>query len=97
MAPECLIEKIFSAKSDVWAFGVLMHELFTAEEPYLGLEPLKVAIEVGKGELKLPAPENAPTALKEIIPRCFSYSPDERPSMNEICDLLVKPKPVAEQ
>ena len=38
MAPESLLDKMWSEKTDVWAFGVLMFEILAREEPYIDLE-----------------------------------------------------------
>ena len=45
-APECLLEGKYSVKSDVWAFGVFMYEVFTCGGiPYttdMGLQVAKI-------------------------------------------------------
>lgn len=43
MAPESLYDNIFSVKSDVWSFGVLMWEVVTlGSTPYPGLSAAEV-------------------------------------------------------
>ena len=34
MAPEALVQKKYSTKSDVWSFGVTVVEILSQEEPY---------------------------------------------------------------
>jgi serine/threonine protein kinase len=36
MAPECLYERKYSIKTDVWAFGVTLFEIVSRGEPYPG-------------------------------------------------------------
>jgi len=39
-APEVMFSKVFSIKSDVWSFGVLLYELITfGQVPYQGKTP----------------------------------------------------------
>ena len=43
MAPESLYDNIFSVKSDVWSFGVLIWEVVTlGSTPYPGLSAAEV-------------------------------------------------------
>lgn len=43
MAPESLVDKKYSAKSDVWAFGVTLWEILAREEPYPELDNVQAA------------------------------------------------------
>lgn len=43
MAPESLMEKKYSAKSDVWAFGVTLWEIICRQEPYPDLDNVQAA------------------------------------------------------
>ncbi len=54
---QALENKKFSAASDVWAYGVLLYEIWTkAETPYKGMNNNKVWVEVTNG-YRLPCPE----------------------------------------
>jgi serine/threonine protein kinase len=69
-APEALEHRKFSAASDVWAFGVLLYELWTrAAMPYSGFNNQKVWIEVQNG-YRLPRPDTCP---QEIYDRMLAW------------------------
>ena len=55
-APEALRDGIYSVKSDIWSYGVLVFEIVTfGSFPYQGLSNRQVVEEVVKGTpLKLP-------------------------------------------
>lgn len=49
MAPESLYDDIFSVKSDIWSFGVLLWEIVTlGSTPYPGLSAGDVMRKVGQ-------------------------------------------------
>ena len=55
MPPECLLYGKFTSASDVWAYGVLLWEVFTfGQQPYAGLtnEEVCCSIIIYKGGLK---------------------------------------------
>jgi len=87
-APEVLNYGTYSSKSDVWAFGVFLWELFSGGIiPYGWLSNQEVYHEVPKG-LRLPKPEKCPTEVWEIILSCFTEDPAERPSFSNIIKRL---------
>lgn len=52
MAPESLYDNVFSVKSDVWSFGVLMWEVVTlGSTPYPGLSAADVMRKVGTSKI----------------------------------------------
>lgn len=36
MAPEALVYREYSVLTDIWSFGVVIYEIFTTSDPYVG-------------------------------------------------------------
>ena len=63
MAPESVLRRIFTSKSDVWSFGVLLWEMWTyGRAPYGALSGLDVASAVNEG-LRLERPGGCDDAM----------------------------------
>lgn len=89
MSPEAILEGDFSTKSDVWAFGVLMWEVFThGEMPHSGQADDEVLADLQAGKARLPQPEGCPSKLYRLMQRCWALSPKDRPSFSEIANTL---------
>ncbi|XP_011637649.1 proto-oncogene tyrosine-protein kinase ROS isoform X2 [Pogonomyrmex barbatus] len=83
MAPESLVDGVFTSQSDVWAFGVLMWEITSlGQQPYPARTNLEVLHYVRAGG-RLPKPLNCPSTLHQLMLRCWSAA-DARPSF-KIC------------
>jgi len=94
MAPESLYDNVYSTKSDVWSFGVLMWEVVTlGSVPYPGLPPSDVMKKVRDG-YRLEKPEHCKRELYNIMIKCWDKSPEIRPSFSDLVkdfeSLLVK-------
>lgn len=90
MAPESLYDNIFSVKSDVWSFGVLIWEVVTlGSTPYPGLSAAEVMKKVRDG-YRLDKPEHCRRELYNIMYYCWDKDPKERPSFTECVQLLEK-------
>ncbi|GFS16031.1 guanylate cyclase [Elysia marginata] len=83
-SPEALRDGIYSFKSDIWSYGVLVFEIITfGSFPYQGLSNRQVVDEVVKGTpLKLPLQCN--DALRSFIRWCMSVDPGYRPDLSDI-------------
>lgn len=89
MSPEAVLEGDFSTKSDVWAFGVLMWEVFThGEMPHGGQADDEVLADLQAGKARLPQPEGCPSKLYRLMQRCWALNPKDRPSFSEIASTL---------
>ncbi|XP_012264218.2 proto-oncogene tyrosine-protein kinase ROS isoform X2 [Athalia rosae] len=88
MAPESLVDGVFTSQSDVWAFGVLMWEITSlGQQPYPARTNLEVLYHVRAGG-RLPKPLNCPTALHQLMLRCWSTA-DARPSFKACLDHII--------
>ncbi|KAF4796561.1 hypothetical protein TURU_082759 [Turdus rufiventris] len=88
MAPESLIDGVFTSRSDVWAFGVLVWEILTlGQQPYPGFSNTEVLHHVQSGG-RLESPNNCPDDLCDLMTRCWSQEPHNRPTFSSIHDKL---------
>eukprot|EP01114_Cavostelium_apophysatum_P018139 TRINITY_DN5544_c0_g1_i4.p1 TRINITY_DN5544_c0_g1~~TRINITY_DN5544_c0_g1_i4.p1 ORF type:complete len:306 (+),score=67.20 TRINITY_DN5544_c0_g1_i4:223-1140(+) len=85
MAPECLRERTYSFKTDVYAFGVTLIEIFTRQVPFAELDLFQLATKVGNGTFVPSAPPGVPPFFANIMNRCLASNPDDRPSFEQIC------------
>ncbi|XP_054268278.1 tyrosine kinase receptor Cad96Ca isoform X1 [Macrosteles quadrilineatus] len=88
MAPESLYDNLFSVKSDIWSFGVLIWEIVTlGSTPYPGLGAAEVMRKVRDG-YRLDKPEHCRRELYNIMYYCWDQDPAERPTFTELVTLL---------
>ncbi|XP_076645581.1 receptor protein-tyrosine kinase sevenless isoform X2 [Halictus rubicundus] len=88
MAPESLVDGVFTSQSDVWAFGVLMWEITSlGQQPYPARTNLEVLHHVRAGG-RLPKPLNCPPALHQLMLHCWSAA-DARPSFKVCLENIV--------
>ena len=91
MASECYYGK-FSAKTDVWAFGCTMWEVFelSKHKPYYGMTDQKVVhdatLEASRSILS--SPEGCPEAVYEIMKSCWAHEASERATFEELFSKL---------
>jgi len=57
MSPELLSDRMYSIKSDVWSFGIVIYEVTFRKVPYGDLTPVQVSIQVAQNKLFLPLPK----------------------------------------
>lgn len=87
--PEVLSYTRFSSKSDVWAFGVLMWEIFTGGMmPYDQMRNAEVVDFVCSSNKRLAKPDPAPIIVYTIMLECWDNNPDKRPSFSQLVKKL---------
>ncbi|CAD5215433.1 unnamed protein product [Bursaphelenchus xylophilus] len=87
LAPETLGKGIFSVKTDVYSFGVMMWEVYTycKNDPYSNMPNSEARISIQSGKT-LDVPAGIPTFAEEIMKDCWKKEPEGRPSFSQIVD-----------
>lgn len=89
LAPEAMQSTGKLTKSvDVYAFGVMMWELYSGMRPYLGFRTIDVAVKVSKDGLRPEFPSSCPRGYKSLAQQCWQEDRRQRPSFAQICDRL---------
>jgi class 3 adenylate cyclase len=94
-APEVLNEAgdVDLILADVYSFGIILWELLTREQPYMGLSPAAVAVAVIRDNIRPRMPEAGGIALcpaeyEDLITSCWHHDPTIRPTFLEIMTRL---------
>ncbi|XP_048833349.1 LOW QUALITY PROTEIN: inactive tyrosine-protein kinase transmembrane receptor ROR1 [Brienomyrus brachyistius] len=84
MSPEAIAFGKFTTDSDIWAFGVLLWEIFSfGLQPYYGFSNQEVMEMVRKRQL-LPCPEDCPPRMYGLMAECWQEGPARRPRFKDI-------------
>ena len=91
LALESIQHKVYTHKSDVWAFGVTVWELLTyGQRPYDGVTAREVPDLLMKGD-RLPHPDICSLELyMHGMFKCWYATPEMRPAFKELADDLAK-------
>ena len=88
-APEVLRLEGNSNKSDIYSLGIVYWELATNEIPYDGHQSELIRAFVLDGD-RLKIPEMTPSHFSEVIQKCWSHNPNDRPNSSYVIDLIEK-------
>lgn len=81
MSPEAINQDLFSSESDIWAFGVLMWELFTyGKQPFPNLTNEQILFQVSQKHSTLPPPDKCPDDVFLVMSSCWVIEPSFRPT-----------------
>nr|XP_022910564.1 proto-oncogene tyrosine-protein kinase receptor Ret isoform X1 [Onthophagus taurus]XP_022910572.1 proto-oncogene tyrosine-protein kinase receptor Ret isoform X2 [Onthophagus taurus] len=90
MAPESLSDHVYTSKSDVWSFGILVWELVTlGATPYPGVLVQNLFNFLRQG-YRMERPENCSVTLYKTMRNCWNLDPNERPSFQALTDKFEK-------
>jgi serine/threonine protein kinase len=84
MAPELLSENIFTEKSDVYSFAMVLWEIYERRLPWSGLKPQQIMYQVTIKLARPEMPSSMPGDVRSLMQRGWSADPDARPNFAEI-------------
>ncbi|POG79133.1 kinase-like domain-containing protein [Rhizophagus irregularis DAOM 181602=DAOM 197198] len=88
VAPEVLNKEPYTTSSDIYSFGVIMTELSSGKPPFHKRKHDTIlALEICNG-LRPEFGKGTPEIYKKLAYRCMYAIPDQRPTANELFDIL---------
>jgi len=87
MSIEAMDRRVFSEESDVWAFGVVVWEIYTyGAMPYEGVKnaDLQIAVRNREDPMRLEKPEIMPQDVFDLCSRMWGHARTDRPPF-EVC------------
>lgn len=82
LAPELVTEGTADARSDVYSAGIVLFEVLTGRQPFVGELPAQVAYRHVHEDVPTPSDiaPNVPEALDDVVLAATARTPDERPA-----------------
>jgi serine/threonine protein kinase len=90
MAPESIRQMMFSFKSDIWAFGATLLEIWTdGNDPYPKMSTKEVLLRILTQEDFHPSiSAEIPKDIRNCISKCFAQDPLQRPSAQDLTNMF---------
>ncbi|KAK0414585.1 hypothetical protein QR680_011513 [Steinernema hermaphroditum] len=85
LSPETFQKGVFSTKSDVWSFGIMIWEIFSRckSEPYPGKTNAEVKAMIVTDQ-RMKSPQGMPVPMEDIMQCCWLEKPEDRPDFQEL-------------
>ncbi len=82
LSPELVTRGVADARSDIYAVGIMMYEMLTGEQPYVGEAPMQIAYQHANDTVPTPSSKNpaVPAELDELVLWATAHDPEERPA-----------------
>ena len=86
MSPEMINSDDYDSKTDVYSFGFVLYYIFVGKLPEQNIKDI-----IAHKIIKLPkqSPSISQVCI-DLMSKCLSFNPDERPSFEEIIQILLK-------
>ncbi len=86
-APEVLQGGKYDERADVFSFGIIVWQVLTRREPYVGRNFMGVSLDVLEGK-RPQIPNDCPTEFHKVMKKCWHASAEKRPSMESVVTFL---------
>ncbi|XP_078038049.1 mitogen-activated protein kinase kinase kinase 7 [Augochlora pura] len=89
MAPEVFEGYKYTEKCDVFSWGVILWEILSRKKPFdqIGGSAYRIMWAVHMGQ-RPPLIEGCPKPIEDLMTRCWHKSPEERPSMDTVVEIM---------
>ncbi|KAM5180572.1 receptor-type tyrosine-protein kinase FLT3 [Mantella aurantiaca] len=89
MSPESIFNGIYTIKSDVWSYGILLWEIFSlGVNPYPGMPVNANFYKLLQNGFKMDQPYYATDEIYFLMQSCWACDPKKRPSFTELVSFL---------
>ncbi|CAD5220090.1 unnamed protein product [Bursaphelenchus okinawaensis] len=89
LAPETMQNKIYSNKTDVWSFSILVYEIYSdGAEPYAGMTNIQTRAKIVVTDYRMEMPKDCPPKMVALVTLCWSKDPNKRPDFGKITKML---------
>uniref|UniRef100_U9THV9 Protein kinase domain-containing protein n=1 Tax=Rhizophagus irregularis (strain DAOM 181602 / DAOM 197198 / MUCL 43194) TaxID=747089 RepID=U9THV9_RHIID len=88
IAPEVLRGKRYTQNADIYAFGIIINEVFTGERPFHDVIDDNLMLDICKNGLRPKIGKNTPKSLVHLLNKCWDATPSNRPTVDEIIQKL---------
>ncbi|XP_044031609.1 receptor-type tyrosine-protein kinase FLT3 isoform X2 [Siniperca chuatsi] len=89
MAPESTFQGIYTMKSDVWAYGILLWEIFSlGVTPYPGMKVDHTFYSMIERGFKMECPYYADESVYGMMCKCWALDPCNRPSFSKLVSFM---------